>query len=129
MGLISGHKPAPGAAELSLKKSSESSRPAVRGVHAVGWVDRREDFAVVGWYLHWNEPTFAAAYDVKDDAHSFGERLCIMARFVLSHGSVLDQQLLSRYGATGRRLLIYASPAPALIVTNYNIIRAEMVPG
>jgi hypothetical protein len=38
-----------------------------------------------------------------------------MARFLLSHYSVLDQQLLSRYGATGRRLTIYALPAPALM--------------
>jgi hypothetical protein len=115
VGFFRGHKLPLAAAELNLKKSSKSVRPAVRNVHAVGWVDRREDFAVVGRYLHRNEPTFAAAYDVEGDAHSLGERLCIMARFLLSHYSVLDHQLLSRYGATGRRLPIYALPAPALM--------------
>jgi hypothetical protein len=81
----------------------------MRDVLIAGWFDSCENFAVGRWYLHRQEPPFAAPYDVEGDAHALRERLGIMASFVFSHDSVpqinnaLVRVLLSRYGTSGWR--------------------------
>ena len=39
-------------------------------VRAAGWLDSREDLAVVWWQLHRLKVTFAGAYDVEGNAHA-----------------------------------------------------------
>jgi hypothetical protein len=103
----------------------------VRGVHAGGWFDRREDFTVDGWYLHRKKP-FGAAYDVEGDGHAFGECLGTMSSLVLSHELVprdqnaLVRTLLLRYGTSGCRETIYVPALKSL--PTYNITRTQIVP-
>ena len=60
--------------------------------------DRREDCAVVRWYLHRQKAAFAAAYRVEGYAHVSRERFSVMASSLLGHedGSSLHQWQVSR---------------------------------
>jgi hypothetical protein len=66
----------------------------LRGVaHTARRRDRREDFAVVRWYLYRQEAAFAATYHVEGYAHASRERFGVMAGSLLGHeaGSSLHQ--------------------------------------
>src|ERR1700741_1591859 len=58
----------------------------LRGVAHAAWRDdRREDFAVVRWYLYRQEAAFAAAHHVEGYAHASRERFGVMAGSLLGH--------------------------------------------
>src|SRR5207244_250264 len=56
-------------------------------VRAAGWLDSREDLAVVWWQLHRLKVTFAAAYDVESYAHAKRERLSVATGLLLGHNA------------------------------------------
>ena len=56
-------------------------------VRAAGWLDSREDLAVVRWQLHRLKVTFAGAYDVEGNAHAPRNRFGVVAGLLLGHNA------------------------------------------